>query len=397
MSLQQALDAVLQRGVQPGGVPGVVAMVTNREGTLYEGAFGVRKLGTDLKMTKDSVVLIASMTKALTSVAALQMVEQGKLDLDSPASKWLPALGEVQVLEGFDAAGKPKLRAPKRAITLKHLLTHTAGFSYRFFNANLQKWQAATGAPDFTGAPGFTSSAYASLTMPLMFDPGERWEYGVNIDWAGLLVEKVSGQRLNAYLTDHVMKPLGMTSTSMKISADMRSRLATIHARLPDGSLTPLDLEIPQEPEVEMGGHTLYGTAGDYLKFVRMVLNKGQGDKGRVLKAETVEALSKNQLEGDMQVSSITSADPSLSNHFPLPPDNPHFWSLAFLINSKPLPTGRKGGSLMWAGLANSYYWIDPTSGIGGVYLTQILPFGDVKSLPLFFEFEATAYAALAA
>jgi methyl acetate hydrolase len=391
MLLQQSLDTVLQRGVQPGGVPGVVAMVTNREGTLYEGAFGVRKIGTDLKMTKDSVVLIASMTKALTTVAALQLVEQGKLDLDSPASKWLPDLGKVQVLEGFDADGKPKLRAPKRAVTLKHLLTHTAGFSYQFFNENLQKWQAAT------GAPGFTSSAYASLMMPLMFDPGERWEYGVNTDWAGLLVEKASGQKLNDYLLEHVLKPLGMTSTSMKISPDMRNRLAVIHARLPDGGLAPLDLEIPQDAEVDMGGHALYGTCGDYLKFVRMMLNGGQGEKGRVLKAETVEAMSKNQLEGGMEVPSITSADLSLSNHFPLPPDNPHFWSLAFLINSKPLPTGRKAGSLMWAGLANSYYWIDPTSGIGGVYLSQILPFGDIKSLPLFFEFEATAYQALAA
>lgn len=391
MSLKQSLDAVLQRGVQPGGVPGVVAMVTDRAGTRYEGAFGVRKLGDDAKMNTDSVVLIASLTKALTATAALQMVEQGKLDLTSPASKWLPDLGKVQVLEGFDVAGKPKLRAPKRPITLKHLLTHTAGFSYEFFSENLQKWQAAT------GTPGFTSSTYASLMMPLMFDPGERWEYGVNLDWVGLLVEQVSGQKLGAYLTEHVMKPLGMTSTSMKISPDMRKRLATIHARLPDGGLAPMDLEIPQEPEVEMGGHGLYGTAGDYLKFVRMILNKGQGDKGRVLKAETVEEMSKNQLEGDMQVPSITSADLGLSNHFPLPPDNPHLWSLAFMINTKDLPTGRKGGSLMWAGLANCYYWIDPTSGIGGVYLSQILPFGDIKSLPLFFEFEATTYQALAA
>lgn len=391
MSLQQALDAVLQRGVQPGGVPGVVAGITNREGTLYEGAFGVRKIGSDAKMTKDSVVLIASMTKALTSVAAMQLVEQGKLDLDSPASKWLPALGEVKVLDGWNADGQPKLRAPKRPITLKHLLTHTSGFAYQFFNENVGKWQAAT------GAPGFASSAYASLTMPLMFDPGERWEYGVGIDWVGLIVEKVSGQKLNAYLLEHVMKPLGMTSTSMKISPDMRTRLATIHARLPDGGLAPLDLEIPQEPEVEMGGHGLYGTCGDYLKFVRMVLNEGQGDHGRVLKAETIRTMSQNQLEPGMQVPSIKSAEASLSNDFPLPPDNPHLWSLAWMINTKDLPTGRKGGSLMWAGLANSFYWIDPTTGIGGVYLSQILPFGDIKSLPLFFEFEATAYQALAA
>ena len=392
MSLKQSLDTVLKRGVEPGGVPGVIAMVTDRERILYEGAFGVRKLGDDAnKVNTDTVMLIASMTKALTTTAALQLVEQGKLDLDSPASKWLPELGKVQVLDGWDSAGKPKLRAPKRPITLKHLLTHTAGFGYEFFSEDVKKWQAAT------GAPGFASSAHASLTMPLAFDPGDRWQYGVNLDWVGLLVEKVSGQKLNAYLLEHVMKPLGMSSTSMKISPDMRKRLATIHARLPDGGLAPIDFEVVQEPEVEMGGHGLYGTAGDYIKFVRMILNKGQGEKGRVLKVETVEAMMKDQLEGGMQVPSLVSSDLTLSNHFPLPPDNPHLWSLAFMINSKDLPTGRKGGSLMWAGLTNCFYWIDPASGIGGVYLSQILPFGDIKSLPLFFEFEATTYQALAA
>lgn len=390
MSLKQSLDAVLKRGVEPGGVPGVVAMVTDREKTLYEGAFGVRKVGADAKMNTDSVVLIASMTKALTSTAALQLVEQGKLDLESPASKWLPDLGKVQVLEGWNADGTPKLRAPKRAITLKHLLTHTAGFSYEFTSEDVIKWQKATGAPNFA------SSAYASMQMPLLFDPGDRWEYGVNLDWVGLIVEKVSGQKLGAYLAEHVMKPLGMTSTSPKISADMRSRLATIHARLPDGGLAPIDLEIPQEPEVEMGGHALYGTAGDYIKFVRMILNKGMGEKGRVLKAETVDAMSRDQLDGHV-LPGLKSAMPSLCLDMPLPPDNPHFWSLAFMINSKPLPTGRKGGSLMWAGLTNCFYWIDPASGIGGVYLSQVLPFADVKSMPLFFEFEATAYQALAA
>lgn len=388
MAMKNALDAVLKRAADAGDVPGVVAMVTNREGTLYEGAFGKRAVNDAAPMTLDSVVLIASMTKAITSTAAMQLVEQGKLDLDSPASKWLPDLGKAQVLEGFDAAGQPKMRAPKQAITLKHLLTHTAGFSYEFLSDEVAKFQAAT------GTPGFASSAYASLCTPLLFDPGERWSYGVNIDWVGLLVEKASGKKLGAYLAEHVMAPLGMTDTAFIMRPDMRARRASIHTRGADGSLTPIDLEIPQQPEVEMGGHALYGTAGDYAKFMRMILNRGQAANGRVLKAETVDMMSTNQI-GDLNVESLKTTNRFFSNDMDLPPDNPHKWGLAFMINTKELPTGRKPGSLMWAGLCNSYYWIDPVSGIAGVYLTQILPFADVKSFPLFLEFEYTTYQSL--
>jgi methyl acetate hydrolase len=386
--MQKSLDAMLQGAANAGDVPGVVAMVTGREGTLYEGAFGVRKLGASAPMTLDTVVLIASMTKAITSTAAMQLVEQGKLDLDSPASKWLPDLGKIQVLEGFDAAGQPKTRAPKRPITLKHLLTHTAGFSYEFLSEAVQKVQAAT------GTPGFASSSYASLQLPLLFDPGERWEYGINTDWAGLLVQKASGMKLSDCLAQHVLGPLGMKDTAITMRPDMLARFASIHARGADGALAPIDLVLPQQPETEMGGQALYGTAGDYLKFVRMILNRGQGANGRVLKAETVEAMSSNQI-GALDVPALKSVNPSFSNDMPMPPDNPQKWGLAFMINTKTLPTGRKPGSLMWAGLANSYYWIDPASGIGGVYLTQILPFADVKSLPLFFGFEATVYSNL--
>lgn len=388
MSMKDALDAVLKRAADAGDVPGVVAMVTNRTGTLYQGAFGKRALDDAAPMTVDSVVLIASMTKALTSTAALQLVEQGKLDLDSPASKWLPDLGKAQVLEGFDAAGQPKTRAPKQPITLKHLLTHTAGFSYEFLSEDVAKFQAVT------GTPGFASSAYASLGTPLLFDPGQRWSYGINTDWVGLLVEKASGQKLSAYLSKNVMGPLGMTDTAITMRPDMRARRAKIHARGADGALAAIDLEIPQQPEIEMGGHALYGTAGDYLKFLQMILNRGQASGGRVLKAETVDAMSTNQI-GALNVESLKSTNRFFSNDMDLPPDHPHKWGFGFMINTKALPTGRKAGSLMWAGLCNSYYWIDPASGVAGVFLTQILPFADVKAFPLFLEFEYTVYQSL--
>lgn len=385
MSLRESLDAILKRAADAGDVPGVVAVLTDREKTLYEGAFGKRKLGAPEDMTVDTVGLIASMTKAITSLAAMQLVEQGKLELDSPASRWLPDLGKLQVLEAFDGQGTPRMRAPKRPITLRHLLTHTAGFSYEFLSQTVQKVKAAT------DIPAFTSSEYASLKVPLLFDPGDRYEYGINTDWAGLLVQQASGMKLSQYLRKHVLGPLGMKDTDIVIRPDMRRRLASIHARAQDGSLTPIDLELPQQPETEMGGQALYGTAPDYLRFVRMLLNGGQGPNGRLLKPETVGQMSTNQI-GALDVPTFKSADRALFNDLPMPEGNPQKWSLAFLINTKAMPTGRAPGSMMWAGICNSYYWIDPTTGIGGVYLTQILPFADVKSMPLFQEFETAAY-----
>lgn len=385
MSMRDSLDAVLRRATDAGDVPGVVAMVTDRSDTLYAGAFGKRALDAEVPMTLDTVGLIASMTKALTSTAVLQLLERGKLDLDRPAAHWLPALGEVQVLEGFDAGGKPITREPVRPITLRHLLTHTSGFGYEFLSEDLQRYQAACAIPELL------SGQKAALQLPLLFDPGENWGYGIGLDWAGQVVEAVSGQSLGEYLAEHVIGPLGMTDTAFKLTPQMRERLAKIHQRGEDGSLIPLDLEMPQDAEFEMGGGGLYGTAGDYLKFVRMILNRGQGEHGRVLQPESVDLLSRNQI-GGLEVGSSKTANPTLTNDFELPPGISHKWGLAAMINLDPLPTGRPAGSLMWAGLANSYFWIDPQSGIAGVMLTQIFPFADVKAMPLFIEFEYTVY-----
>jgi methyl acetate hydrolase len=385
MSLRSEVNGVLRRAAAAGDVPGVVAMVTDRHGPIYEGAFGTLRLGESTPMGLDAVGLIASMTKAITSAAAMQLVEQSKLELDTPAAKWAPELGQIQVLNGFDAGGLPRLRAPNRPITLRHLLTHTAGFSYDFLSAEIQQYQMAT------GTPGFTSSILASIRLPLLFDPGERWSYGVSTDWVGRMVEAASGLTLSEYFARHLFAPLGMTDTAIRMSPGMRKRLASVHARGESGALTPMDLVLPQQPECEMGGQALYGTVGDYLKFVRMILNRGQAVGGRVLKTETVDAMSRNQI-GELDVPALKSANKQYTNDMAQPPDNPQKWSLAFMINTKDLPTGRKAGSLAWAGLCNSYYWIDAASGIGGVFLTQVMPFADVKALPLFVEFETTVY-----
>jgi len=385
MSLKTQADAILRMATESGDVPGVVAVATDRNGTIYEGGFGSRVLGEPAEMTPDTVVWIASMTKALTGTAAMQLVEQGKLALDRPASEVVPALSEVVVLEGFDADGQPRTRAPKRAITLRHLLTHTAGFGYEFWNADVVRYQQTKGLPPII------SCQNATLQLPLHFDPGDRWEYGINIDWVGKMVEAVSGKKLGSYLSEQVFGPLGMTDTAFRITPAMRQRLAKIHQRGEDGALAPIDAEIPQDPEFEMGGGGLYGTAGDYLKFVRMILNQGRAGSEQVLKPETVELMSRNAM-GDCKVTMLHTVAPTLSHDAEFFPGMPKGWGLTLMINNEQAPTGRSAGSLAWAGLANTYYWIDPTRGLGGVYATQIFPFADRKVLPLFLEFEKTVY-----
>ena len=390
MSIEARVNSLLKKATDSGEVPGVVAMATNRDGTLYEGAFGKRILGQDAAMTTDTVVWIASMTKALTGACAMQLIERGQLDLESAASKWVPDLATVEVLEGFDATGKPHTRKPKRPITLRHLLTHTAGFSYEIWNADIQQYQQAHNLPGITGCQN------AALRTPLLFDPGERWDYGINIDFVGKAVEAVSGKKLSVVMKENLFEPLGMTDTAFKITPSMRQRLAKIHQRGDDDKLSPLmDLEIPQEPEFEMGGGGLYGTAGDYLKFVRMILNGGKVNGKQVLKTETVKTMSMNHI-GEVLVGPLKTAMPPLSNDVDVFPGMPKKWGLSFLINTEKTPSGRSAGSLAWAGLANTYFWIDPIKGVGGVYLSQVLPFADKKSLPLFGEFETAVYQSLA-
>jgi CubicO group peptidase (beta-lactamase class C family) len=382
------VDQALRKAAEAREVPGVVAMAATDREVIYQGAFGKRDLGKPDAMTFDSVFWIASMTKAITGTAAMQLVEQGKLALDAPIGKVLPEIAAMQVFEGFDASGKPKLRAAKREITLKHLLTHTAGYCYNIWNAPMGKYM------EHAGIPGITTCENKSLTMPLSFDPGEKWEYGINIDWAGKAVEAVSGKKLDAYLKDHIFSALGMTSTGFRLSADMRARLVGMHQRGADGALNPVPFEMVQEPEFHMGGGGLYSTAGDYIRFIQMLLNGGTLGGHRVLKAETVKLMGQNHI-GDLNVTPMKTAAPDASNDVDLYPEQDKKWGLSFLINTQRTAEGRSAGSLAWAGLANTYFWIDPARKVGGCILTQLLPFADPKVLGLFAALERGVYASL--
>ncbi|ABD05290.1 Beta-lactamase [Rhodopseudomonas palustris HaA2] len=384
------IDQSLQQRCERGEIPGVVALAGSANEVIYQGAFGKRDLSKPQPMTTDSVFWIASMTKAITAAAAMQLVEQGRLSLDEPIGKVLPDLAAPLVLDGFDADGTPRTRPAKTAITLRQLLTHTAGFCYDMWNADMVKYMERHGIPGVIGCQN------AALKTPLASDPGTRWEYGLNIDFAGKAVEAVSGIKLDAYLRDHIFAPLGMTDTGFKIGDAQRQRLVAVHARGEDGSLSPIPFEVAQEPEFHMGGGGLYGTAADYLKFTQMILNKGRAGGHQVLKPETVALMSQNHI-GDLNVTKLNSAIPFATNDVDLYPGMDKKWGLSFLINTETTPEGRSAGSLAWAGLANTYYWIDPARDVCGVILMQVLPFGDGKCLDAFAGFERGVYQGLGA
>jgi methyl acetate hydrolase len=382
------IDATLNAAVDAGIVPGVVAMATTADGPCYAGAFGRRRLGGSEAMTLDTVFRIASMTKAITCVAAMQLVERGKLSLDAPVPAIDPGLARPQVLDGFDAQGKPILRPAKRPITLKHLMTHTAGFCYEQWNPNLERCVAALGLPQMA------SGKLAALRMPLMFDPGERWEYGINIDWVGRLVEEISGQKLDAYFAEHITGPLGMKDTGFAVSSEQRARQATVHQRTADGALTPQPFEVSMERDFLAGGGGLYSTTGDYLAFLQMLLRAGTLNSARILKPETVALMGENHI-GPLPAGVLKANWPEMTNDVDLFPGQTVRWGLAYMLTMESGPNGRSAGSLTWAGIFNTYYWLDPIKRVAGVIMTQILPFADPATLGVLGNFERAVYAAI--
>lgn len=375
------LHAELSRICADGRIPGLVAMATDGERTLFAEAFGVRQLGDATPMTLDTRFWIASMTKAITTVAALQLVEQGRIGLHQPVGEVVPKLANPQVLVGFDDAGQPRLRAARSPLTLHHLLTHTSGYVYDFLSADYARYQQAT------GTPGIGSHLNAALDMPLAFDPGERWEYGIGIDWAGKVVEAISGQTLGSYLQEHILGPLGMADTSFVPSL---AKTASIHLRGADGSLIPAPAAPTTPRELESGGGGLFSTGPDYLRFLGMVLGGGRLGDVVILKPETAALAAQNQIAGiDIsRMSEVLALPPGLT-----PSMLGLEWTYGFISSRLPGPAGRSAQSLAWAGLANTYYWIDPARKIAGLILAQILPHNDADVLAAFATLESCIYA----
>ncbi|HET6183581.1 MAG TPA: serine hydrolase domain-containing protein [Acetobacteraceae bacterium] len=378
-------DTVLSEAVAAGAVPGVVAIAATPDRVIYEGAFGVRRLGEPAPMTLDTVFRIASMTKAITAAAAMQLVEQGKLALDQPAREVVPELGTPQVLEGFAADGKPQLRPARGEVTLRTLLTHSSGFGYDVWNADLCRYHRETGLP----AP--RSGKLASLKAPLTFDPGTRWQYSIGIDWAGRMVEAVAGADLETVFQNRIFAPLGMTDTSYLVRPAMAPRLATVHARRPEG-LVPVQLPSNTPREFFPGGGGLHSTARDYMRFLQMLLRGGAASGARVLAEATVRDMLRNHLPAGVEVEPMRSSVPESSNDVEFFPGVKKGWGLSFLINEEAIQGARSAGSVTWAGINNTYYWLDPVRQVAGAIFTPILPFGDPIVLGLLDRFERAVY-----
>lgn len=385
-------SAVTEATTDSSRLAGVVAGVTSDEKLISLTAAGVRAVDRPDAMTTDTVFALFSTTKAITATVALQLVEDGTLDLDAPAAEYAPRLGDVAVLEGFDSAGHPRVRAPKSAPTTRQLLTHTAGFGYDFFNESYRRL-----ARDH-GVPGTITATRESLATPLLFDPGTAWLYGSNVDWAGLVVEGVTGKRLGEVMSERVFSPLGMSDTSFTLTHDTADRRAVLHHRRDDGSLKPNHRwSMPPEPEIHMGGQGLYSTARDYLTFLRMWLDDGRSDGGdQILRPETIAEAGRDQL-GTLSVTPLRSTARNVTENAEFFPGVRKSWGLTAMINDEDAPTGRPAGSLGWAGLANLYFWIDRRNRVAGFWATQIFPFFDRLALNAYLDFETSVYRTLAA
>lgn len=383
-----AIDSILSRTAALQEVPGVVALAANASGPVYEGAFGTRDLETGVPMTPDTIFRIASMTKAVTSVAALQLVEEGKLALEEPIGRVLPELASPQILEGFDGKDQPRFRPARRAITLRHLLTHTAGFAHPVWNPVLPRYLKESGTTEIR------TDKQAALRQPLLFDPGERWEYGASTDCVGVAVERASGKNLEEYFRERITGPLGMSDTSFLLSEAMESRLARVHQRREDGTLEPLGHDPADAPEFFRGAGGLHASGPNYLRFLRMILGEGRVAGVRILRPETVALMAENHI-GELRAGILKTVAPRRSNDVDLFPGIFCNWGLATLLNTSAVAAGRSAGSLSWGGINNTYFWVDRRRGIAGVILTQILPFADRIVLRRYSEFERALYHAL--
>src|SRR5262252_10198634 len=374
----QSLEAEMQRTIERKDTAGVVVMAADRKGVIYQGAFGVADIGAATPLKMDSMFRIASMTKAVTSTAAMQLIEQGRLGLEDPVEKYLPQFAKLSVFESFDGAtGAYQLKPAAKAVTVRHLFTHTSGLGYPFTNPVVRDFKPRAGEEYPVG--------------PLVFEPGERWLYGTSTDWLGRLVEKISGQPLEDYFRQHILTPLGMTDTSYFVPAEKQSRLVTVGHRQADGTFVKDSVQPPTSGFTPIGGGGLSSTAADYIRFTRALLNGGELDGARILSANSVELMGQNAI-GALGVPALKSALPERSDDFSFVADGRDKWGLGFLITADAVAGKRSAGSLSWGGIYNTYFWIDRTRGVAGVIMSQFLPFADRKALAMYDTFERGVY-----
>ena len=378
------IDQTLRSALTRRKIPCATAMVATAGKVTYSGAFGTRDSTSGIKATTDSIFAIASMTKAITSAAAMQLVERGKLSLDEPAAKHLPELATLKVLAGFDASGKPILRPNPKPLTLRLLMTHTSGCVYDTWDADMLRYENATHSTPVLGG--------VAPLLPLAFTPGTRWQYGTGMDWTGRLVETVSGLSLEQYFRQNILDPLGMSDTTFNLPASKFDRLVARCHRGPDGALKEDLRSMPPAPKVDNGGGGLYSTAPDYISFMQMILRRGRGPgKEQILRPKTVEMMSMDQT-GGLSAGKLKTVRPDISSDVDFHPGAKDGYTFGFLINTTAYEGGRSAGSLAWAGVYNTFYWIDPKRGICATLMMQFLPFADREAVAVLREFEHAVY-----
>ena len=382
-----ALDRILADAVDSGAVPHVAAIAADADGVLYEAGFGPRVTGQDGQVTQGTEFAIMSMTKIIATVAALQLVEQGRLDLDAPVDSYCPEFAEVQVLEGWDG-DKPRLRAPATRATVRHLVTHTSGLTYWFWNADVTKYEQVTGIPNVV--PGRIDAFKA----PMVADPGSRFVYGINTDWLGRVIEAVTGKGLDVVVKEGVTGPLGMDGTSFTLTPGQTAARAAVHVKDDSGRWFDAgDIVNRTDPDWWAGGHGLYSTPRDYIRFERALLRGGELDGTRILAATTVDEAFRNQI-GELDFpAEIPSVDPASSGPLNLGPG--YKWGYGLLLNTADIPGRRRAGTGAWAGLFNTHFWIDRASGICASIYSSSLPFVTPEALQLYLGYETALYAAL--
>ena len=374
----QSIDDAMRRAVERKEVTGVVVMAADRKQIMYQGAFGVADLGEARPLRLDALFRIASMTKAITSTAAMQLVEQGRFTIEDPVEKYLPEFTKLSVFESFDTGtGAYRLRPAGKSVTIRHLFTHTSGLGYGFTNPIVRDFKPRAGEEYPVG--------------PLVFEPGERWLYSTSTDWLGRLVEKVSGSPLEDYFRQRIFTPLAMTDTFYHVPADKQTRLVTVNRRQVDGAMVKEAVQPPTSGFKPIGGGGLSSTANDYIRFTRALLNGGELDGARILSPGTVGLMTQNHI-GALGVPALKTAMPDRSDDFSFIADGRDKWGLGFLITADAVPGKRSAGSLSWGGINNTYFWLDPARGITGVILMQFLPFADRKALALYDTFERGVY-----
>ena len=378
-NLQETLAAAVHRG----GIPAAAAMVAGPDRIRYHGAFGERDSASRIPVTTQSLFRIASMTKPVTAVAAMQLVERGKVKLDDPVSQYLPELAQLQVITGFAEDGHPLLRPAANPVLLRHLLTHTSGFAYDTWDSEQLRYSeylARTNTPQ-------------PRVAPLSFDPGTQWRYGTSMDWTGRLVEAVSGKTLEAYFQEEILQPLAMKDTSFIVPEEKFERVVSLYSRDESGLLKEQPRKKLTPPKSFNGGGGLYSTPEDYVRFMQMILRRGKGTGSvRILRGATVDLMATNHV-GQLSAGKLKSVKPTYSADMDVHPGHTDGFGYGFLINAQDYDGGRAAGSLAWAGIDNTFFWIDPHRRTCAVIMMQFLPFCDKEAIAVLRDFEHGVYA----